>query len=87
MSESFGIITLDVRGEICPAPFIKAMEAMRNAEQSQQIELITDFMPAVLAVTNGALKEVWDIHIENLESSEWKVRLERPSSTAMDSGN
>ena len=87
MSESLGIITLDVRGEICPAPFIKAMEAMRNAEPSQQIELITDFMPADLAVTNGALKEVWDIQIQHLESSEWKVRLQRPNLTAISASN
>lgn len=87
MSETSDVIILDVRGEICPAPFIKAMEAMRNAEQNQQIELVTDFMPAVLAVTNGALKEVWDIHIQHLESSEWKVHLQRPNSTAVDPGN
>ena len=86
MSETSDVIILDVRGEICPAPFIKAMEAMRNAEQNQQIELVTDFMPAVLAVTNGALKEVWDIQIHHLESNEWKVRLQRPTSTVVGSG-
>lgn len=74
------IIMLDVRGEVCPGPLVKVMEAMRGALASQDIEMLTDFMPAVLVVTNAALKEGWDIDIRHLNSAEWKVVLAQASS-------
>ena len=75
MESDVSIIELDVKGEICPAPLIKAMEAMKNAEIGQEIDMLTDFLPAVLTVTNAALKENWDIKIEKTGSQEWNVRL------------
>lgn len=73
------IIMLDVRGEVCPGPLIKVMEAMRGASAGQDIEMLTDFMPAVLVVTNAALKEGWDIDIRHPNSTEWKVVLAQAS--------
>lgn len=52
MSSSPDVIILDVRGEICPSPLIKAMEAMKTADNGQQIEMLTDFLPATLVVTD-----------------------------------
>ena len=75
MSNIPEIITLDVRGEVCPAPLIKALEAMRGASQGQDIELLTDFMPAVLVVTNAAIKEGWDINIRRVGTNEWRILL------------
>ena len=51
MSTNPNIVTVDVRGEICPAPLIKATEAIRAAGDGQEIEVLIDFQPAVLAVT------------------------------------
>jgi TusA-related sulfurtransferase len=76
------IIILDVRGEVCPGPLLKVMEAMRGALTGQDIEMLTDFMPAVLVVTNAALKEGWDINIRHLNPTEWKVVLAQVSSDA-----
>lgn len=75
MSNSLDVIILDVRGEVCPAPLVKAMEAMRRAGKRQNIQVVTDFLPAVLAVTNAALKEDWDINIKRISSNEWTVDL------------
>ena len=75
MDDSTDIITVDVRGEICPAPLIKALEAMRNISVGQEVELLTDFLPAVLTVTNAALKEGWNIHIRIAGAKEWNLRL------------
>jgi len=75
MSDNSTLITLDVRGEICPSPLIKAMEAMKSAESEQEIEMITDFLPAVLTVSNAALKEGWDINIRLSGDKQWNVRL------------
>lgn len=77
MSDKSAIITLDVRGEICPAPLIKAMDAMKTASQGQQIEMVTDFHPAILVVTNAALKQGWDVNIRIIDSGSWKVILTR----------
>ena len=77
MSDKSQLITLDVRGEICPVPLIKATEAMRSATHSEGIEMLTDFMPAVLVVTNAAIKEGWNISIQSTGEKEWRVLLTR----------
>ena len=75
MSDKPELVIVDVRGEICPVPLVKAVEAMRSASHGQGIELLTDFLPAVLVVTNAALKEGWDINIQNVGSKEWRLLL------------
>ena len=74
------IITLDVRGEICPVPLLKAIEAMSGALHGQAIEMLTDFMPAILVVTNAALKEGWDVSVQHMSSSEWRILLTQTGS-------
>ena len=75
MAEATDIVTVDVRGEICPAPLFIALEAMRSISVGQEVELLTDFLPAVLTVTNAALKEGWNIHIRISGTKEWNLRL------------
>jgi tRNA 2-thiouridine synthesizing protein A len=75
MSPSPDIITVDVRGEICPVPLIKATEAMKAASPGQNIAMLTDFPPAILVVTNAAIKNGWDVKIESMTTSEWKITL------------
>ena len=75
MSDKTKPIVLDVRGEVCPVPLVKTMEAMKSASHGQGIEMLTDFMPAVLVVTNAALKEGWDINIQNVGPKEWRLLL------------
>ena len=83
MSNKPELVTVDVRGEICPVPLVKAMEAMKGALQGQDIEVLTDFMPAVLVVTNVALKERWDINIQHMGSGEWRMLLARIGEAAL----
>jgi TusA-related sulfurtransferase len=80
MTEESAIIKVDVRGEVCPSPLIKAMEAMKNADDDQSVEIATDFSPAVLAISNAALKNEWDIEIKSVGSNSWKVLLTRSKS-------
>lgn len=75
MANNIDIVTVDVRGEICPGPLIKAMDAMRSADDGQEIEMLTDFLPAILTVTNAALKEGWNISIQHMDSKEWRIHL------------
>lgn len=71
------IIEVDVRGEVCPVPLIKSMEAMKNASNDQVIELLTDFKPAVFVVMNAAMNQGWDVGIKQQAESEWKLSLSR----------
>ena len=79
MTQENRIIKVDVRGEVCPSPLIKAIEAMKNASEHQSVEILTDFSPAVLAVSNAALKSEWDIEIKSVGPNSWKVILTRPN--------
>ena len=77
MSNMPATISLDVRGEVCPTPLVKVVEAMNSSKRGQDIDVLTDFRPAVLAVTNAALKENWDIKIRRMSSSEWRIVLKK----------
>ena len=77
MSNNADNILLDVRGEICPSPLIKAVEAMEVAVQDQSIEMLTDFFPAILNVTNASLKKKWNIYVETLDTNQWRMTLTR----------
>ena len=82
MSSDLDVITVDVRGEICPVPLTSAVEAMRSATDGQTVEVLTDFRPAVLVVTTAAMKEGWDVNICHVTSSEWTLRLVKSSNSA-----
>ena len=82
MAEQLDAIVLDMRGEVCPGPLVKAVEAMRTAGENQQIEVVTDFIPAVLNVTNASLKEGWNISVLRLDPGEWKMILTRGDAAA-----
>ena len=82
MAKQLDAIVLDMRGEVCPGPLVKAVEAMRTAGENQQIEIITDFIPAVLNVTNASLKEGWNISVLRIDPGEWKMILTRDDATA-----
>jgi TusA-related sulfurtransferase len=66
---------MDVRGEICPFPMMKATDAMKAAKEGEVIEMLTDHPPALLTIPNQAVKMGWDVNIERTGSSEWKLKL------------
>ena len=82
MSSSLEVITVDVRGEVCPVPLTSAVEAMKSATEGQSVEVLTDFRPAVLVVTTAAMKAGWDVNICHVTSSEWNLRLVRSSNSS-----
>mgnify|MGYP001590150852 FL=1 len=75
MPETGKVLRMDVRGEICPFPMIKATDAMKVAKEGAVIEVLTDHPPALLTIPNQAVKMGWDVNIERIGSSEWKLRL------------
>ena len=71
------MVAIDVRGEICPVPMMKAVDAMESAGEGETVEVLTDHPPALLTIPNQALQKGWDVSIKNVGSAEWKVVLTR----------
>lgn len=75
MTEVTKITKLDVRGEVCPYPMMKASEAMKKAKPGECIEVLTDHPPALLTIPNEAVRLGWDVKIERVRSAEWRLIL------------
>ncbi len=73
---------LDVRGEICPYPMLKAVEAMKRLPNGEVLEVITDHAPALDTVPAQAHRLGFHCEIRETGSPEWTIILSRPSSGA-----
>ena len=68
---------LDVRGEICPYPMLKAKEAMEADTAGEAIEVLTDHPPALTTVPWQAQKLGFKAAVQELGGSEWQITLSR----------
>lgn len=68
---------LDVRGEICPFPVVKAVEAMKKALPDEVIEIITDHAPALETIPTQAARLGFTAKIDEMGTAEWKITLAR----------
>ncbi len=68
---------LDVRGEICPYPMLKAVEAMRRLKGDEPIEVITDHAPALETIPTQARRLGFSVSIEQTALAEWVLTLRR----------
>lgn len=67
---------VDVLGEICPYPMMKAVEAMKKVRGSGEIvEVITDHAPCLDTIPPQAARLGFDVTIEEVGSPEWKITL------------
>ena len=67
---------LDVRGEICPYPMMKAVEAMKKVKgKGEPVEVITDHAPCLETIPPQAARLEFDVTIEETGSPEWKITL------------
>ena len=73
---------LDVRGEICPYPMLKAVEAMKRLPKDEVLEVITDHAPALESIPTQAQRRGFAIHIEQTGSPEWRITLTPPGGGA-----
>ncbi len=66
---------LDVRGEVCPYPMMKAVEAMKKLNGSQDIVVITDHAPCLETIPPQAARLGYSYSIEETGSPEWRITL------------
>jgi TusA-related sulfurtransferase len=66
---------LDVRGEICPYPMMKASEALKKLPQGETLQILTDHAPALSTIPWEAAKHGFQASIERVGSPEWLITL------------
>ena len=72
---------LDVRGEICPYPMMKAVQALKKLSlQDSGLEVITDHAPALETIPTQAARLGFQATITETGSPEWTITLTRSQS-------
>lgn len=67
---------LDVRGEICPYPMMKTVQALKKLNGSDAgLEVITDHAPALETIPTQAARLGYTAQIEETGSPEWRITL------------
>ena len=66
---------LDVRGEICPYPMMKASEALKKLPDGETLVVVTDHTPALSTIPWEAAKHGYKATIERTGSPEWRITL------------
>jgi TusA-related sulfurtransferase len=66
---------LDVRGEICPYPMMKASEALKKLPAGESLQVLTDHAPALSTIPWEAAKHGFRANIERVGSPEWRITL------------
>ncbi len=68
---------LDVRGETCPYPMKKAIEAMERLPTGEVLEVLVDHPPAVDTIRMAANRYGFRMDVEPAGSGEWRIYLRR----------
>ena len=66
---------LDVRGEICPYPMLKAVEAMKKLKGVDNVVVITDHAPCLETIPPQAGRYGYACEIEESAGAEWTITL------------
>lgn len=73
---------LDVRGEICPYPMLKAVEALPRLREGEELEVLTDHAPALQTIPAYTQRLGYLTRIEEVEPGVWKVVVYKPAAAA-----
>lgn len=69
---------LDVRGEICPYPMMKTVQALKKLGPNEPVlEVITDHAPALETIPTQAVRLGYSVAIEETGNPEWRITLTR----------
>lgn len=69
---------LDVRGEICPYPMMKTVQALKKLRPDDDgLEVITDHAPALETIPTQAIRLGFQTEIEETGTPEWRITITR----------
>jgi TusA-related sulfurtransferase len=68
---------LDVRGEICPYPMLRAVEALKKLPAGAALAVVTDHPPALSTIPWEAAKLGYEATIQPVGNAEWRIALRR----------
>ncbi len=70
---------LDVRGEICPYPMMKTVEALRQTplEDAAVLEVLTDHPPALESIPLYVATMGYRCTIDDVGGGTWRIRITR----------
>lgn len=66
---------LDLVGEVCPVPVLKAAEVMERLKPGDVLTIITDFARSVRNLMDWAERCGYAFEIEELEDGSWAVHV------------
>jgi tRNA 2-thiouridine synthesizing protein A len=66
---------LDVRGEICPYPMLKAVEAMKKLKGADEVVVFTDHAPCLDTIPPQAGRYGYTCQVEENGGAEWTITL------------
>ena len=67
---------LDVRGEICPYPMMKTVQALKKLKGDELgLAVVTDHAPALETIPTQAARLGYTAQIEETGSPEWTITL------------
>jgi tRNA 2-thiouridine synthesizing protein A len=66
---------LDVRGEVCPYPMLKAVEAMKKLKGAEAVVVVTDHAPCLETIPPQATRHGYTFTVEQTGSPEWTITL------------
>jgi tRNA 2-thiouridine synthesizing protein A len=69
---------LDVRGEICPYPMLRTVEALKKLPAGEGLEVVTDHPPALSTIPWEAAKLGYEATLSEAGHAEWRIDL-RPA--------
>ena len=76
--EEIGVQQLDVRGEICPYPMMRTVQALKRLKPDQPtLNVVTDHAPALETIPTQAARLGYDVQITEQQPSEWHILLTR----------
>ncbi len=68
---------LDVRGEICPYPMMRTVDALEKLMPDEELEVLTDHAPALSTIPWEAAKRGYDVDVQKVGNGEWKLTIRK----------
>lgn len=68
---------IDVRGETCPYPMQKTLEALEQLPEGEELVVLVDHPPAVDTIRMVATRYGYAMDVEPAGSGEWRIGLRR----------